>query len=128
MARIVVIEDHAVSLQLLRYLLEKAGHEVRAASDGESGVALVRETRPDLVLCDIQLPRLDGFGVRQALSDLDVPVVAMTALAMVGDRERILATGFDGYISKPIEPRTFLATIASYLASAGEQPVPRPPT
>lgn len=114
-ARIVVIEDHPVSLKLMSYLLGRFGHEVHTASDGRTGVDLVHAVAPDLVLCDIQLPGLDGFGVLAELQNTPVPVVAMTALAMVGDRERILAAGFDGYVSKPIDARTFAGVVDAFL-------------
>lgn len=118
-ARILVIEDHPANLELMRYLLQSFGHTVLTAADGEIGVAMVRSERPDLVLCDVQLPKLDGIGVARAIrSDPDlreVPLVAVTAFAMVGDRDKMLQAGFDGYLPKPITPETFLNDIETFL-------------
>jgi CheY-like chemotaxis protein len=117
--RILVIEDNPTNLDLVLYLLRAAGHEPRTARDGASGLDEARLHRPALVLLDLQMPGMDGFEVlRRLRADpalASVPVVAVTALAMVGDRERILAAGFDGYIPKPIVPEAFLAQVASFL-------------
>jgi two-component system cell cycle response regulator len=89
------------------------------AGDGSGALDLIRRERPDLVVCDIQIPVLDGLGVARAVKadpDLSsIPLVAVTALAMVGDRDRMLAAGFDGYISKPITPETFVSQVEAYL-------------
>jgi CheY-like chemotaxis protein len=118
-ARILVIEDNPANLELMRYLLQSFGHTVLTAADGEIGVAMVRNERPDLVLCDVQLPKLDGIGVARAVrSDpqlRDVPLIAVTAFAMVGDRDKMLQAGFDGYLPKPITPETFLNDIETFL-------------
>jgi CheY-like chemotaxis protein len=118
-ARILVIEDNPANLELMRYLLQSFGHTVLTAADGEVGVAMVRNERPDLVLCDVQLPKLDGIGVARAVrSDpqlRDVPLIAVTAFAMVGDRDKMLQAGFDGYLPKPITPETFLNDIETFL-------------
>ena len=120
MARVLVIEDNAANLDLMTYLLEAYGHQVVAARDGEEGLQQLRGERPDLIVCDIHMPRMDGYEVaRQVKTDSglrDVPLIAVTALAMVGDRERVLETGFDGYIAKPINPETFVAQLENYLA------------
>jgi CheY-like chemotaxis protein len=128
-ARILVIEDDSTMLELFRYLLEAAGHAVTTAVDGAAGLDLARSQRPDLIACDIQLPLLDGYGVARALADdprlCSVPRIAITALAMVGDREKILKAGFDDYLSKPIEPETFVANLDRYLPPAlRSQPEP----
>jgi two-component system cell cycle response regulator len=119
MARILVIEDNLDNLDLMTYLLTAYGHTVLTAEDGESGIEATRREKPDLVACDIHLPGVDGYGVASALkADPDlrgVPVVAVTALAMVGDREKILAAGFDGYITKPIDPQVLVAEVDSFL-------------
>lgn len=118
-ARILIIEDNPANLELMRYLLQSFGHTVLTAADGEIGVAMVRKERPDLVLCDVQLPKLDGIGVARAVrSDpqlRDVPLIAVTAFAMVGDRDKMLQAGFDGYLPKPITPENFLSDIESFL-------------
>lgn len=117
--RILVIEDNNTNRELMVYLLKAFGHVTIEACDGASGVAAAREQHPDLVLCDVHLPKLDGYGVVRELKNDDglreVPVVAVTALAMVGDRDRMLASGFDGYISKPIAPETFVSEVQRFL-------------
>lgn len=119
MAHIVVIEDNPTNLDLICYLLRAYGHSVETAGDGDEGLALVRRTLPDLIVCDVHLPKLDGYEVaRQIKSDPRlrlIPLVAVTALAMVGDREKGLAAGFDGYLYKPIEPQTFVADVVRHL-------------
>jgi two-component system cell cycle response regulator len=101
------------------YLLRAYSYEPLSASDGEKGLALAQSTRPDIVVCDIQLPNMDGFEVvRRLKSDpatRSIPVVAVTAFAMVGDRDRALAAGFDGYIGKPIVPETFVQQVEQFL-------------
>jgi len=122
MARIVVIEDNGPNLELMTYLLEAHGHGVAGARDGEDGLAQVRREPPDAIVCDIHLPRMDGYEIaRQLKSDSGlrkVPLIAVTALAMVGDREKVLAAGFDGYIAKPIEPEAFVSQVEALLATA----------
>ena len=119
MARILLIEDNPDNLDLMSYLLTAYGHAVTTAEDGESGIAAARTSRPDLIACDIHLPGVDGYDVAKALKSdptlADVPVIAVTALAMVGDRERILAAGFDGYITKPIDPQRVVGELDAYL-------------
>jgi two-component system cell cycle response regulator len=119
MARIVIIEDNAANLDLMVYLLRAFGHTPRGFPDGEAGLEAMRRQPPDLVLCDIQLPKLNGFEI-VALIRADeqlrhLPVVGVTALAMRGDRERVLAGGFDGYIEKPIQPEAFVSQVESHL-------------
>ncbi|WLI90472.1 response regulator [Massilia sp. R2A-15] len=119
MARILIIEDNPTNMELMSYLLTAFGHTPLTAFDGESGVRMAREQRPDLILCDVYLPKLDGYGVVAALKgDAElraIPVLAATALAMVGDRERLLEAGFDGYLAKPIEPEQFVDQLAPFL-------------
>ena len=119
-ARILIIEDNRENLELMTYLLSAFGHTVVAAEDGICGLeAAIRET-PDLVVCDLQLPDIDGFEVARQLrstsaSTSSIPLVAVTALAMVGDRDRVLTAGFDAYLTKPIDPETFVQEIESHL-------------
>jgi two-component system, cell cycle response regulator len=117
--RILVIEDDPSSLELMSYLLTTHGYVTTTAARGDDGLAAVRNHPPDLVICDIQLPGLDGYAVAANLKADEqlrsVPLVAVTALAMVGDRERVLAAGFDAYVSKPIDPSTFIAQIEPLL-------------
>lgn len=119
MARILVIEDNPLNLELLTDLLEAWGHRTLVATDGDAGLELLKRERPDLVLCDLQMPGRDGYGVAAAIRAdpalRALPLVAVTAFAMVGDRERALDAGFDAHISKPIDPRSFVAEIERHL-------------
>lgn len=119
---ILVIEDHVDNLDLMRYLLGAFGYTALSAEDGVTGIALAESEGPDLILCDIQLPDIDGFEIARRLKRharlREIPLVAITALAMVGDRERVLAAGFDGYISKPINPETFVDDVEIFLKAA----------
>lgn len=109
-ATILIVEDSPDNMKLFRTILTLHGHDVLGLGGGEGLVRYVLDTRPDLILMDIQLPERDGFAL---LADLRaelsgrIPVVALTAHAMSGDRERALAAGFDGYITKPIDIRAF---------------------
>src|SRR5258708_39280554 len=101
----------------MRYLLSAFGHSPFHAATGEQGVRIAAERPTHLVLCDLQLPDIDGFEVLRRLraqpQTARVPIVAVTALAMVGDRERALAAGFDAYVSKPIDPESFVRQVES---------------
>ncbi|WP_428422488.1 response regulator [Methylibium sp.] len=118
-ARILVIEDNAANLELARYLLEHGGHEVLTASDGVEGLAVAQREQPNLVICDLQMPRMDGYEVlRRLRSDpafARTPIVAVTAFSMPDDQRKVLVAGFDAYFSKPIEPENFVALIESFL-------------
>ena len=117
--RILVIEDNHQNMYLTTYLLEHAGYEVLQATDGPAGVRLAEEQRPDLIVLDIQLPQMDGYQVMRALRELpalaDTAIVAVTSYAMPGDRDRILRTGCTAYLEKPIDPDTFVATVACHV-------------
>lgn len=119
MATIVIIEDTPANLELMSYLLEAFGHTVFSAGDGDEGLILVRRTNPELIICDVHLPKVDGYEVARHLKhDPDfstIPLLAVTALAMVGDREKGIAAGFDGYLYKPIAPETFVSEVEHYL-------------
>jgi CheY-like chemotaxis protein len=121
-ARILIIEDNPTNMELMAYLLTAFGHTPLCAFDGEVGVQMAREHQPALILCDVHLPKLDGYGVVAALKAdpalAAIPVLAVTALAMVGDRERLLGAGFNGYVAKPIEPEQFVGELESFLAAA----------
>jgi two-component system, cell cycle response regulator DivK len=118
-ADILVVEDSPHSLELMAYLLSAQGHRVHGAPTGRQAVELARSERLDLVLLDLQLPDLDGYQVLRELRagalPADVKIVAVTAVAMVGDRERTLVAGFDHYMAKPINPRGFCAEISAWL-------------
>jgi two-component system cell cycle response regulator DivK len=122
MATVLVIEDNPANMSLAVFLLESVGHTVLAAADAEAGLTLAREQQPQLILMDIQLPGMDGLAATVQLkadpATRAIPVVALTALAMKGDEERIRAAGCDGYIAKPMRYQEFLATIAAQLAAA----------
>jgi two-component system cell cycle response regulator DivK len=118
-ARILVVEDNLLNRQLVRDVLEYRGHVVLEASSVEDGRSFLRRGAPDLVLMDIHIPGGGGeLLLREIRSDplnSSLPVVALTAFAMHEDRERFLKAGFDGYLSKPIDVRTFGAEVESYL-------------
>jgi two-component system, cell cycle response regulator DivK len=122
MAKVLIIEDNAANMKLATILLESAGHTVLSATDAEAGLTSARGEQPDLILMDIQLPGMDGLEATRLLKRDDatraIPVIALTALAMKGDEERIRAAGCIGYIAKPMRYQEFLATIAAQLASA----------
>jgi CheY-like chemotaxis protein len=119
MAQILVIEDNPASLALVTYLLQAFGHTVLPATDGETGLEIARSRSVDLIICDLQLPGLSGYEVLQQVRAepalAAIPALAVTAFAMVGDRDRVLAAGFDEYIAKPIRPETFVADIERFL-------------
>ena len=120
MAKILVVEDNAANMTLAVFLLQSVGHTVLSATDAEAGLALAREEKPKLILMDIQLPGMDGLEATSLLKRDDstrgIPVIALTALAMKGDEERIRAAGCDGYIAKPMRYKEFLATVERQLA------------
>jgi len=119
---ILLIEDNEQNRYLATFLLEQVGHKVVPAFDGRSGIELARDLVPHLIVLDIQLPIMDGYEVARALRAIDAlcdtPIIAVTSHAMVGDREKALAAGCDGYIEKPINPETFVAQVASFARSA----------
>ena len=116
---ILIADDRASSRELLRTVLEREGYQVLEAADGEEAVAAARRGNPDLILLDLQMPRLDGYGVLEQLQQdpdfLPVPIVALTASAMRGDREKILGAGFTDYLSKPAGPEILRETISRLL-------------
>lgn len=120
-ATILLVEDHPDNIELLRYLLAHAGHKVLLARNGAEGVTSARAHLPDLILCDLQMPVLDGYQtLAQCRADpaiAAIPIIAVTAFSMPNDRSRVLTAGFDGYFSKPIEPETFVQEIESFLPS-----------
>jgi two-component system cell cycle response regulator len=141
---ILIIEDNPTNMELMVYLLGAFGYEVSTATDGQEGIETALNQGPDLILCDLEMPRTDGYEVvthLRAQSALPpIPIIAVTALAMVGDRDRVLACGFDGYISKPIYPESFVdqvevfvplhkrparVTLSSDVISA-QKPIPQP--
>jgi two-component system cell cycle response regulator len=118
-ARILVIEDNATNLELMTYLLNAYGHTTIVARDGAAGVAEAKARPCDLIISDIHLPVMDGYEVARRLRGdrnlARVPLIAVTALAMVGDQEKIQSAGFDGYLAKPISAEQFVEQIERYL-------------
>jgi len=122
MAVILIVEDNPSNMRLAVFLVESAGHTVVCAVTAEIGLNLARSEHPDLILMDIQLPGMDGLEATALLkadpSTRAIPIVALTALAMKGDEQRILAAGCDGYAAKPLSRHTLVATIRAHLAGA----------
>lgn len=122
MARILVIEDNPANMKLASVLLHSAGHSVLTALDAESGLALARTERPDLILMDIQLPGMDGLAATAMLkhdpATAGIPVIAVTAMAMTADRAKTRDAGCDGYISKPLRYRELYGCIDALLGGA----------
>lgn len=120
MATVLIVEDNPANMTLAVFLLQSVGHTVLKALDAETGLALARAEQPSLILMDIQLPGMDGLQATALLKGSaetrDIPVIALTALAMKGDEERIMAAGCDGYIAKPMRYQDFLATIEGQLS------------
>jgi CheY-like chemotaxis protein len=119
-ARVLVVEDNDMNMQLVEYLLEEGGYSIVKAASGEEALSIARGGDPvDLILMDIHLPGIDGLSVvREMKTDARtsaIPILALTAHAMRGDRDRFLEAGCDGYISKPIDVKTFLSSIRTYL-------------
>jgi two-component system, cell cycle response regulator DivK len=121
--RVLLIEDNAQNRYLATFLLERHGYSVVSAADGPRGISLAQTFVPEFILVDIQLPSMDGYAVTRALRKLeslhDIPIIAVTSHAMVGDREKALAAGCNGYIEKPIDPQTFVAEIEQFLSPLG---------
>lgn len=120
---VLIVEDNARNMTLVRDVLGHAGYRTLEAGDGEQGVALARSHRPDLILMDIQLPGIDGVEalarLREDASTAAIPVVALTALAMKEDRERFLAAGFRGYLEKPLSVRELPAHVRALIGDPG---------
>jgi CheY-like chemotaxis protein len=119
-ARVLVVEDNDMNMQLVEYLLEEGGYQIVKAASGEDALSIARGGEPvDLILMDIHLPGIDGLSVVREMKTDErtkaIPILALTAHAMRGDRDRFLEAGCDGYISKPIDVKTFLTSIRSYL-------------
>jgi two-component system, cell cycle response regulator len=117
--RVLIIEDNATNTDLMAYLIHAAGWTTLTAIDGADGLLQIERERPDLVLCDIHIPKPDGFEVVARLKAnpelVHIPIIAVTALAMMGDRERAYAAGFDGYLPKPIVPETFMESLRQFI-------------
>ena len=116
---ILVVEDNELNMKLVKGLIKIGKYRMLEAVDAESGIQLIREQRPDLVLMDIQLPGMDGLSAARVIKEdptlKNIPIVALTSYAMQGDEEKALAAGCTGYIAKPIDTRNFLQTVSQYL-------------
>ena len=125
MSKILVAEDNAVNRELLRELLEMRGHRLVEACDGLETLRMIEQSQPDLLLLDIGMPALDGYGVvrkiRENPSSAALRVLAVTAYAMQGDREKILTAGFDGYLSKPINAQFLMQEIERLMSDKPDQ-------
>ncbi len=120
--RILLIEDNEENRYLATFLLESRGWHIAHAADGPLAVSMAPEVAPVLILLDIQLPGMDGYAVARALRTMRgldaVPIVAVTSYAMLGDRERCMEAGCNGYIEKPIDPETFVRDIEAFVVTA----------
>ncbi|MBS2033340.1 response regulator [bacterium] len=120
---ILVVEDNPLNQELVTDLLEMSGHTVIPADSGESALELARSQTPDLILMDVSLPGKDGLAVTAELKadprTRAIPVIAVTAHSMVKDRERIMASGCDGYVTKPIDAQTFVSEIEKFKKQPG---------
>lgn len=118
--RILIVEDNEVNLKLVELILHKAGYRTVSAKDAEYGIELARSLHPDLILMDIHLPRMDGLAAISILKKEPVtrkiPILALTALAMKGDEDRIIASGCDGYIQKPVGHEHLLKKVVCLLS------------
>lgn len=123
MIRVLIAEDNAINRELLRELLETRGYAVEEACDGQAALRMMEHSAPDILLLDVGMPVLDGYGVVRKLREnprlSNLPVLAVTAYAMQGDRERILNSGFDGYLSKPVDAGLLIEEVKRLLARAG---------
>lgn len=120
--KILVVEDNELNMKLVRILLQVEGHTVLEAVDAETGIKLAKNHCPDLILMDIQLPGLDGLSATRILRGdtltRDIPIVAVTSFAMEGDKQKALDAGCSGYISKPLDTRTFLTDVETFFRNS----------
>jgi len=123
MSKILIVEDNALNMKLARDILEAKGHSVIAAENGEDGVAAAIENVPELILMDIQMPGIDGFEalarIREKSEIASIPVIAFTASVTTSDRSKVTEAGFDAFISKPIDLKSFVTTVEETLAIDG---------
>ena len=120
--KILLVEDNPVNRRLAEFLLRSQGYQVRAATNAQEAFDTIKAERPDLILMDVQLPGMDGLEATRKLKEepttRDIPVVAVTSYAMKGDREKALAAGCSGYITKPIDKDTFVREVATVLSGS----------
>lgn len=117
--KILIIEDNEQNMYMLSYLLESNNYEVHQSFDGRDGIALAKKTKPDAILLDIQLPKMDGYAVARELGKIKelagTPIIAVTSYAMTGDKENAFEAGATGYIEKPIDPDTFISQLEKFI-------------
>lgn len=118
-AKVLVVEDNEMNMQLVEYLLEEGGFQILKATSGEDALQIANSDIPDLILMDIHLPGMDGLTVVREMKNAEktkgIPILALTAHAMRGDKDRFLEAGCDGYISKPIDVKTFVSSIEKFI-------------
>jgi two-component system cell cycle response regulator DivK len=116
---VLYVEDNEYNRKIVRQLLSRTSYRLLEAPDGEAAMALVRQDRPDLVLMDVQLPRMSGLDVTRALraepATADIPIIVVTSFALSGDDQRAMAAGASGYLAKPYSPRDLLALIRKFV-------------
>ena len=124
--KILIVEDEPKNLKLLRDLLQATGYETIEATDGEEGVELAKAMKPDLILMDIMMPKMDGLEATRIIKADDktkhIPIVALTSYAMKGDKERTLEAGCDGYLAKPVDIRELLKTVGHFCEATVANP------
>jgi CheY-like chemotaxis protein len=120
--KILLVEDNEVNRRLARFLLRSRGYQVREATTAAAAFEMIEKERPDLIVMDIQLPGMDGLEITRKLKErpatADIPVIAVTSYAMKGDREKALAAGCAGYVTKPIDKETFIAEVAAHVSES----------
>lgn len=128
MTQVLIAEDNAVNRELLRELLETGGYEVLEACDGQEALQMIEHSQPDIFLLDIGMPVLDGFGVIRKIREnpclAAMPILAITAYAMQGDRQKIMKAGFNGYLSKPVDARSLAEELKRLLSKRDDQNAP----
>ncbi len=131
-ACILIIEDNQTNLDLMVYLFKAFGYAPVTAHDGREGLAAMADGLPDLIVCDLEMPGMNGYEFAREVKSCPewqkIPLMAVTAYAMVGDRDKVLAAGFDGYIPKPINPETFLGQVETFLRPEQQARRPQPST
>jgi CheY-like chemotaxis protein len=130
MARILIVEDNVDNYELVRFLLERAGHETRWASGGREGIQMAKQEKPDLIIMDLSLPEMDGWTATERIkTDAEtnhIPIAALTAHTLPGDRKRALDAGCDSYLSKPINIALFNETVSKLIAKSKHHSETRP--
>lgn len=120
--KILIVDDNENNRLLISDILQYRGYEISEAEDGEKGISMARQLKPDLILLDMQMPGMDGFAAAQILKSdpltKDIKIIVVTSLAMKGDREKIIALGVDDYIAKPIDTRQFPVLVEKHIGPA----------